>query len=218
MTTFIKRNGFVVLTLVLFLVMLLIYGATGAGHDRDLKDQEQQISSLGQAVSDAKTAADVQRQKADAKRLGVDNDRLALDKQIIDDLLNASLTWDDNKSYVAARETLLRKPGLDPKSQYMKTFLPKAPINKDKDGNEYPYIDAAGLNSRLNNQDVKVLSVSGTEYRYMVLATVESASKDSMGVASNTATIFLTIDGNEKITDLTGYAAKSKPRASGMVN
>ncbi|SMG49713.1 hypothetical protein SAMN06295974_3885, partial [Plantibacter flavus] len=61
----------------------------------------------------------------------------------------------------------------------------------------------------------RVLSVDGLDYRYLVLVDVQAKSSDGLGTAVRVATIFLTVDGDGAISDVSGYASMSPARSSG---
>ncbi len=125
-----------------------------------------------------------------------------------------ALDWDDNASYVEARAKTMRAYALTDTSPFMKAFLPPAPVNHDAKGNSYPFIDAAGLNSRAADTTVKLLSVDGLSYSYLALVDVQSSSSDERGTAVNTAALFVTIGGDGAVTKLSGYASTSTPLSS----
>ena len=146
---------------------------------------------------------------------GADAGRVAEDTKTIGDLLGRALTWENNEEYTEARKSTMRVYSLADDSAFMTSFLPAAPVNRDSQGNEYSYIDSAGLNSSVGDFRVKVLSVDGVDYRYMALVDVRGKSSDGLGSAVNVATVFATIDGEGKLIDISGFASTTEPRTSG---
>ncbi|MCI4659587.1 hypothetical protein [Cryobacterium zhongshanensis] len=146
---------------------------------------------------------------------GADASRVAADTKVIGSLLKRALTWDSDASYREARDSTMRTYSLAEDSAFMTSFLPKAPVNLDSRGNEYPYIDAAGLNSQVSDFKVKLLSVNAVNYDYMVLADVQAKSSDGLGTSVNVATVFVTLNGDGAPTAITGFASTTQPRTSG---
>ena len=210
-----KRTGFLVAAAMLFLIMVLAYLLVSHTHQQALTEQQRTISALGEELTQVSVANANAREKVAAEQNGAGPARIRADRDVIGRLLKTSLTWESNAEYIAARESVMRTYKLSPQSQFMRTFLPPPPMNKDKDGNEYSYIDAAKLNSSVGAFEPKLLSVKGTEYRYVVLTTVNVSSESGRGTATRVATIPVTVDGEEKISDLTGFAATKAARRSG---
>lgn len=185
-----------------------------ATEEGKLEADEQTLESLQSEIRTAQAQTDAAAVDAASVLSGAQADRVKADTELIEDLADRALTWFDHESYVEARESTMRAYGLTPDSTFMTSFLPPAPVNLDSKGAEYPYIDAAGLNSRATSTHVRLLSVDGVDYSYMALIDVAASSSDGLGSASNVATVFLTIDSDGAITDLSGYAATSTPATS----
>lgn len=145
---------------------------------------------------------------------GADPSRVDADSDLIGDLLDTALTWDSDSSYREARESTMRIFELEEDSSFMSTFLPPAPVNIDAEGNEYPYIDAAGLNSHVAGADIDLLAVDGASYSYVALVSAQALSSDGRGAASGMASVFVTVDGDGMITELSGSASTSGVRSS----
>lgn len=210
-----KLNGLLAAAAGLFLIMSVAYVLVSQAHHQSLLEQRRTITALGEELTQVTLADKKEREKVAAEEIGAGPERIQTDREVISKLLNTSLTWESNAEYVAARESMMRSYELSPDSQFMRTFLPRPPISKDSDGNEYPYIDAAELNSWVGSFQPNLVSVKGTEYHYVVLARVNSSSASGQGTATRVATISLTLDGEEKITELAGYAATKPARQSG---
>lgn len=211
---FVKRNAFVMVALALFLISLVSYGVTLSSHENKIEAQTAEISELEREVTHVGTKVEAEREAAGDRLTGTQTERRKADTVAINKMLNTALTWSDHASYTKARDVLLGEYGVSADSSFMKTFLPPAPVNKDSSGKSYYYIDAAKLNSTLGSIQTKVLSVQGTKYNYMISATVQAKSTDQKGTASNWNTVFLSIDGQGKISDISGYASGSKERTS----
>lgn len=210
-----KQHIFPVVAGGLLVVTSIVGGVTVAGQNAQLDEQKAKISSLEQQFEQAQTITSDAEAAASMLATGGDVARVKADRQPIEDLVELALTWDSDKAYGLARAEMMSRYGLAEDSAFMVSFLPPAPFNTDSQGNIYPYIDAAGLNSRVGDVKYRLLSIAGTEYRYMVTAAVQSTSDDGEVTASNIATILLTIDGDGVITELSGFAATEAPRSSG---
>lgn len=214
MAGILKRNLFPVVALAIFAVLVAIAAVTTSGNSTKLAAQDAELDTLVAQVHDAQTVADTVTDDATRLLSGATSERLELDRVVIEELLERALTWGDNAEYTEARAATMRVYGLTEDSAFMTNFLPPAPFSVDSKGNQYPYIDAAGLNSKLGDFQSSVLRINGLSYEYMVLVDVRSDSSDGRGAAVNVATVFVTIDGEGGVTDIRGYAATSLPVTS----
>jgi hypothetical protein len=193
----------------------VISGMTVSAQNDELEQQQSRLSTLESEVAAARAATDDLDNSASLKNAGADAERVADDTEVIGDLLETALTWDDDASYREARERTMRLYGLAGDSSFMTSFLPEAPVNIDGQGNEYPYIDAAGLNSQVGDYQVKLLSVDAVDYAYMVLIDVQARSSDGLGTGVNVATAFVTIDGEGAVSQISGFASTTPTLTSG---
>ena len=214
MANILKRHLFPVVALVVFVILVVIAAVTTSGNSATLADQEAELDALVTQARQAQTVADMLTDDATRLLSGATSERLELDHATIEELLERALTWSDNAEYTEARAATKRVYDLADDSVFMTSFLPPAPFSVDSKGNQYPYIDAAGLNSKVGGFQPSVLRINGLSYEYMVLVDVRSDSSDGRGAAVNVATVFLTIDGEGGVSDLRGYAATSLPVTS----
>jgi hypothetical protein len=215
MNSTLKNSAFPIVAGAILVVTSVIGGVTVADQNAALDAQTAKIAKIGAKVDAARAETNNVEAAASLKGPGANAERVAADSDTIGDLLERSLTWTDNASYIEARESTMRVYGLTEDSTFVTSFFPPAPVNLDSQGNEYPYIDAAGLNSQVGDFRVKLLSVDGVDYSYMVLVDVQAKSSDGLGTAVNVSTVFVTIDGAGALTQVTGYAATTSPRTSG---
>lgn len=215
MAGFFRRNGFVLASLALAGTMGVVALTTHAGLDAGADARETEQKQVAAQLLEAGTAASELRDEVAAEASGADVARLAEDRVAIGQLLDAALTWSSHAEYVEARESTMRVGGLAEDSSLMQAFLPPAPVNTDADGNEYPYIDAAGLNSRVGSFHPRLLSVAGTEYSYLVLVNVQSTSTDGNATATRAATVLVTVDDQGALSDVRGYASTSETKRGG---
>jgi len=199
----------------LLVVTATVSGITAAGQAEILEAQDAQVASINAKTDDARAAAAAVDDEVALQGTGASAERVASDRDIVVEIAKRALTWDDDATYRDARASTMRSYGLTEDSTFMTSFLPDAPVNRDSQGNEYPYIDAAGLNSTVGDTVVKVLDVDGLDYSYLALVDVQASSSDGLATASSVATIFVTIDGDGAVSDLTGYASTSTPVTSG---
>lgn len=217
MIRFLTKYGFTVFGLVVLAVSALGYGMVAGSATDEEQARSQEILALEQRHTAREQELHEESQQVYDNLLGTDHSRVTKDEVIIEKLLKAALTWDSHESYVAARENVIEEYQLSSEADFIETYLPPAPVTTDGAGNEYYGIDAAGLNSRFGSFETEVLSVIKTEYRYLVSVTAESVSNDELGSAANTSVVLVTINGNGKITDISGYAedADFSRRSSG---
>jgi hypothetical protein len=209
-----KNKIFPLVTGALLVITGVVSGVTISGHNEALAAQEATLSSISAKVDAARSATGDLESTISLKDAGADPARVTNDTEAIGDLLDRALTWDSNATYGEARESTMRVYKLAEDSAFMQSFLPEAPVNLDKQGNEYPYIDAAGLNSQVGDFTVKLVSVDGVDYSYMVLVDVQAKSSDGLGTAVNVATVFASIDGEGALTEISGFASTTPPRTS----
>lgn len=200
----------------LVLAATAVTGAmTLSGQNAELEQQRVEISDLRAEVAGAMADAALTEQAAAASALGADPHRVREDSKHIMALALDAFSWDSEAAYNDARAGVTRIYDIPEDSGFLTTFLPPAPETRDADGNRYSYIDAAGLNSSVGDVATRLLSVRGINYRYMTLVTVQSSSSDGMETAGNVATVFVTIDGDGAMSDVSGFAATERPRSSG---
>lgn len=193
----------------------IVSGVTVAGQNEAAAAQQVQLDDVAAQVEAAQSGTKDLDAQLSLQASGANADRVAADTETIGELLKRSLTWESHEEYTEARESTMRVYGLSEDSAFMQSFLPEAPVNRDSQGNEYAYIDAAGLNSSVADFRVKVLSVDALRYRYMALVDVQGKSSDGLGTSVNVATVFVTIDGEGEVSEISGFASTSQPRASG---
>lgn len=198
----------------ILILVAIVSGATIAGQNVVLDSQKAELAEVTTQTDEARESIEQVQTAATFELSGASETRVASDTKIIEDLAERVLTWDSHASYVAARESTMRAYGLAEDAPFMQSFLPPAPVNRDAQGNEYPYIDAAKLNSQAGSTTVKLLSVDALEYSYMALVDVESKSSDGLGSASNVATIFVTVHGDGTVHDLAGFASTTPPTST----
>lgn len=209
-----KHGVFPLTAGVLLVTVGIVSGITVGSSSRDLNERTAELKNLEMLVNMAKVKAHDIQQAATYKASGASAERVDNDIDLIRQLADRALTWNSHESYVQARDTVMRAYNLTDSDAFMTSFLPEAPVNRDAQGNEYPYIDAAKLNSSAGGVSVKLLSVDALDYSYMALVDVSAASSDGKGHASNVATIFVTVDGEGALHDLSGFASIDPPRSS----
>lgn len=212
--SFVRKNLAMVLAALLCLGLGIAYVVVAGAKNDQVETSAQQVAEKEGELQKISSQAAAEVQEVSNDSVGVQQDRLEEDNKIIGEFLTRVFTWDSHASYTEARASVMRVHGLKEDSAFMEEFMPPAPVNVDKQGNEYPYIDAAGLNQRVGAFRAKVLDVEGTEYHYVVFVDVQSRSDDKKGASSSTSVIYLTTDGTGEITGLSGYASNHKERSS----
>lgn len=214
MRTFFYRNALLILLAGVFIIAGVSYFVVTGSQQEQVAAQDKQITELDQQMqARLKSARDEQQAVVDAA-LGTSAQRISSDTAVIRDFVKTVATWRTGEEYAAARESVIRKYKLKEDSQFLKTYFQEPVFNTDSSGNRIYYVDTQGLNSSLTSMEVVPLGVSGTEYRYMVLADLGSSSNDGKASADKTSVIYLTMDGEGAMTNVSGFASVSGERMS----
>ena len=191
----------------LFAMAAVTYGASTTSQQQELDAQMEEIADLEAQMRTQVSGAKAEQQSVVDNALGTNAARIEDDTETITEFLGLVTSWGSGEEYTAARESVMRRYGLDPRSQFMSTYFQEPVFNTDSSGNKFYVVDVEGLNSSLSSVDVKVLGVEGTKYRYMVLADIASSSNDGKATATRTSVIYLTVDGEQAVTEVSGYAS-----------
>lgn len=216
MKRLIRQNLSVVCALGLLVILASIWFSQATIHYNASIERGEELSQAQDEQESAQAELEAAQTQLRDDITGQDSERAAQDAASIRAMLNVAMTWDSHESYTQARETMVEQYGLAEDSDFMENYLPPAPVNIDREGNEYPYIDAAGLESSAGEFDHEVLWVSGTEYRYMIFAelTVTEEIGESSATASRPSVVFATVDSDGEITEIEGYASADELRSS----
>lgn len=221
---FFRRNLSVLVTAAVLAVVATVAGATWSSQHAALAEQETQINGVEGHL------AGIQKKNAEQVNgdvmaaLGVSQNRLSTDGERIKSLLSMAFTWDSGQSYEAARERLKSRFGLAENETFLKSFMPPSRFNEDSQGRRYYYIDTVGLNSSLGEDPgIEVVDVKAGVYTYAILADVEVTSDavsqnkaSKAGVtAHRRALLFVTVDVQGKVSNLSGVPASGETHYSG---
>jgi hypothetical protein len=210
MRTFFYRNALMLILAAVFVASGTAYVVTVTGHQTESASQLQQIAELDAQMQTKLAAAKAKQQSVVDDALGINARRVTADTTAIREFVKTVATWKSGEEYAAARESVMRRYKLAEDSQFMKVYFQEPVSNRDSSGKTFYAVDVDGLNSSLGTVDVKVLGVSGTAYRYMVLADIASSSNDGKASASRTSVIYLTLDSEGVMSEVSGYAAGAK--------
>ncbi|MFE6939688.1 hypothetical protein [Streptomyces chartreusis] len=221
---FFRRNLSVLVTAAALTIVTAAAGVTWSSQHAALAEQKAQINDVEEQT------AGIQKKNAEQVNadvmaaLGVSQNRLSTDGERIKSLLSMAFTWDSGQSYEAARASLKSRFDLTENEPFLKSFMPSSRFNEDSQGRRYYYIDTVGLNSALGaDPDIEVVDVHAGIYTYVVLTDVEvtsdavsqnKASKASV-TAHRRALLFVTVDAQGKVSDLSGVPASGETRHSG---
>lgn len=219
-----RRNLSILVTAAVLAVVATVAGMTWNSQHAALAEQEAQINDVEGQL------AGIQRKNAEQVNadvmaaLGVSQNRLSTDGERVKSLLSMAFTWDSGQSYEAARASLKSRFGLAENETFLKSFMPPSRFNEDSRGRRYYYIDTVGLNSALGEDPgIEVVDVKAGVYTYAVLADIEvtsdavsqnKASKASV-TAHRRALLFVTVDAQGKVSNLSGVPASGETRYSG---
>lgn len=218
-----RRNGWVVALAVLLVAAITATVWASVSQQTQLRAQETTIEGLEDEL-DRIEQADAEKVDTDAfEALGVNRARVAEDTDIITALLSTAFTWDSGLGYETARQDVKERYELSEDGAFLSDFMPPSRYNEDAEGQRYYFIDAEGLNSSLGDDpEVEVISVRADSYRYAVVATasmsVDAVEQNQAAPAQVQAgrkmLLFVTIDGEGAITELSGVPASGSVRSS----
>lgn len=214
MRTFFYRNVLLMLLAGVFVIVGISYIVASNTQHIEVVTQEQEIAELDAQMQAELATAKAEQQSVVDDALGTNAQRVATDTEVIRQFMKTVTTWETGEEYTEARESVVRRYKLDERSQFMRVYFQEPIFNTDSSGNKFYVVDTEGLNSSLSSIDVKVLGVSGTEYKYMVLADIGSSSNDGKAGANKTSVIYLTLDGEGLMTDVSGFASVSNSLTS----
>ncbi|WP_143847259.1 hypothetical protein [Nocardiopsis sp. JB363] len=218
---FLRRNLWVLITATVLVAACIGAGLQQMERSRGLDAQSGEIVDLERRLATARVADDEAAEANTYEALGVTKSRLAADRAVIDDVLVTAFTWDDGKSYEAARADLVDSFGLDEKGPFLTEFMPPATRTVVDRTSQY-YIDAVGLVFSLGEDvDVDSTRVIGTDYEYAVVADIDVSSSNVLpGSDGATPTetrrmlLRITVDGEGEVTALTGVPPSERTQSS----
>lgn len=210
--------------------LLALVGGLGflqhMSQQQQLAEQRSQMQDLERQITEIEAVDESARNESLAEALGISSTRLDNDAQLINDLASLAFTWDTGVAYDEARESLKRRFSLTEEDVFLKEFMPPARFNEDSRGKRYYQLDAVGLNSEVSgNPEINVVSVVGTDYRYAALVETEMTA-DANNVtdeegnelisesAERWVLLYVTVNGEGQITELSGVPASGLTRTS----
>lgn len=212
---FLQRNAFPLVGAGVLIVASVSFGLTRGAQEDVLAEQERQIVELDDRRAELVAEQEDRGRLVADDVVGTNVHRLAADEDLIAEVLGTALTWQSHAEYEAARTKMTNVHEVPENSTFMTEFLPSAPMNVERGGEEHSLIDLLGLDSRVNSFQTDLISIQGTEYSYLAVVDVRTTSDDGEASALSTATVLLTTDGDGGVADLEGYATTSRVRSSG---
>lgn len=214
-STWIKRWVWPLLAITALVVVVITSSLVEQRNRDSLASQEIEIAHLDEQLTAQLTKTDEAASIAQARDVGAPDEdgdgviaRIKADEKVIRDLVTAMFTWDSHETYEAARTALVEDYGIPSDSQILTTLMPPGPVNIDGEGVEYPYIDAAGLDSAMADFTATPAFITRDEYSYVVLVTVVGSSTDGTTSASVTNLVDVTVDGSGDLTRIEAYATQ----------
>lgn len=195
-------------------LVCLLFGGMYAKHKIDSNEaaiaaQAQQIAGLKNKIAVKKAANNRKIEKATQQMTGLNYVRKDKDDALMGKFLEKACTWENADQYRQIRQEIMDEYGLSPKSSFMTVFMPKLTQDGVKIGsngsNGSNEISRNGENMKYNDMTSYVTDISGNDYSYLTIATVESHDKKG-AVADGTIVLRYTINGNNKITKLNASA------------
>lgn len=216
---FARRNALVLVLAVVLAIVVTVTGLTWVARSSTLDAQDQRIDELEGQLQAEELATSEQVEQNVLEALGVSTDRLAGDTVIIGRLVETAFTWDSGPAYEAARADLKEHYALPEDEPFLEQFMPPSRFNEDASGQRYYYIDTQGMNSTVTEEpDIEVVRVSAGEYTYAVLvdvsitsdAVTQNNANPSRVTAQRTMLLFLTVDAEGDVLDLSGAPSDRK--------
>lgn len=202
-----RHIAWVVLTLLLIGISTVTL-ITQAARAEALSDQRSQIETLQARTQELENAAAASYESGLSVGLGIRPSRVATDVQLIQDMVTTAFTWDSGEAYEQAREALLDEFSLSETDPFLATILPPATYNVDKNGTRYYYVDSLGLTSSLDGMvSAEPVAVTGTDYRYAVVATVDMTS--TKGNGGQSLLLYVTVTAEGAFSAVEGWPAGS---------
>lgn len=211
MRAYFHRNALLLILAGLFAFTGISYGVMTEQHRAEIAAQDEEIADLEAQMHASLENAEAERQSVVDDVLGISEKRVAADTEVINEFVKKVASWSSGTEYTEARESVMRRYNLGEDSQFMTDYFQEPVYNTDSSGQRFYLVDAEGLNSHPGSIEVKALGVMGTEYRYMVLANINSSSNDGKASAARTSVIYLTLDSEGVMSDVSGYASVSPP-------
>lgn len=203
---FVMRNIIVIITAILALATLAWSTSTANSRSDTLKAQEAQILQLQQSLDSSQTTSDeeyVETIKIISN--GMDINRKRKDDGLVNGLFKTAFTWNGLNEYLAQRNDVKNRYGIDKDSQFLTEFLPgedQGVVRKDEDGATHKIVDD-GVNSSYDGMRSYVTSVDGTIYNYIAFVKSTARSKDGTGSSTMNYVVRYTIN-NDKLVNISG--------------
>ena len=140
--------------------------------------------------------------------------KVSADLSAIGDFLDIVFTWDSHESYEAARSAISADYNIAQDDNFFITFMPAGPVSTDANGKDYPYIDAAGLNSTLETFSAVPIEISDGQYKYFVTAKVGGTSSGESIQSSRSSLFLISTNSDSQLIDIQAWASLSQDRSS----
>ena len=221
--SFLRRNALVLTMAAVLTAVIVASTLTWAAQTRAVEAQGTRISELEVQLQTT------QRQKAEQvdedvlQSLGISQSRIEADEPIIARFVETAFTWDSGLAYEEARVDLKDRYDLAEEDPFLTDFMPPSRFNEDSSGKRYYYIDSQGMNSAVSGDpDIEVVKVTADEYTYAVFvelaitsdAVTQNGSSSAEVTAERTMLLFVTVDADGGLHDISGVPASGSTRHS----
>lgn len=214
MLQFFQKYVIAVIGVGLLVIVLVLLAIQTGVQQASIQDHEDRIAQLERDRAEAQQTLDDAQEALYEQITGSDAPRMAQDTQGLAAMMETMVTWDSHESYEEARNTVFEQYDITDGS--FTELFPEAPVTTDGAGNEYYYIDAAGLNGHLGEYSIELLEVSGTDYSYVMFADMvtEQTIGDATGSNAVPIILFATVASDGQLYDVRGYAGSEVTRSS----
>lgn len=175
---------------IVIVALVCCFGAYTMVNGQRVSAEQQAASRVEaeqQAVSDLQAVLDEKADDSLSEATGVDTARIVSDRDTVERIARAALTWNDFASYNESRQTILDM-GVAADSQFMTEFMPEAATYTNGDGSEMNTIDSRNATTEFTSATTYCRGFDGDAYSYACVAIATSTS----GSASDTATYIIT--------------------------
>lgn len=221
---FLRRNGWLVAMAAILAVLVTVTGLTWVSESAQAQARQTRIEGLQGELEQAQRKNSERIETDVLTALGVSRSRLNRDAPILADLARTAFTWDSGESYEQARGRIKDRFKLTEKDAFLTDFMPPSRYSTDAQGKRYYYIDAQGMNSSLKGDPtIDLIKVVAGDYQYAVVVTVDvtsdavqrNNSNKGQYSATRQALIFVTVDAQGQVSDVSGVPASGSTRHSG---
>lgn len=196
-----RKRMFITIAILVAAFCVCAGGYTMVMNDRAASEQQAaaKVEAEKQAVSELQDELDAKASASLSEATGVDTERIAHDRNTVESIARAALTWDDSASYEKSRQTILDL-GVPEDSEFMTQFMKPVETVTNGHGAEMNSIDMTNAQTKFSTATTYCRGFDGDVYSYACVAVGTSSSGSA---TQDTSYIFTcSIDGAGAISDM----------------